>query len=57
MNADKAHYQLESYLDDAQVYQFHVDLIEHGRRVCHARRPNCRECVLSELCPSSTEKG
>lgn len=56
MNADKAHYMLESHLDDSQVYQFHVDLIEHGRRVCHARRPNCAACVLSEVCPSSTVK-
>ena len=56
MNADKAHYMLESHLDESQVYQFHVDLIEHGRRVCHARRPNCPDCVLSNLCPSSTEK-
>lgn len=57
MNADKAHYMLESHLDESQVYQFHVDLIEHGRRVCHSRRPNCSNCVLSDLCPSSTEKG
>ena len=56
MNADKAHYMLESHLDESQVYQFHVDLIEHGRRVCHARRPNCPDCLLSNLCPSSTEK-
>ncbi len=56
MNADKAHYMLESHLDESQVYQFHVDLIEHGRRVCHARRPNCPDCVLSNLCPSSTVK-
>ncbi len=27
-------------------------LIIHGRRVCHARRPACEGCVLSELCPS-----
>lgn len=25
----------------------------HGRAVCVARRPNCAECVLSDLCPSS----
>ncbi len=56
MNADKAHYMLESHLDESQVYQFHVDLIEHGRKVCHARRPNCPDCILSNLCPSSTEK-
>jgi endonuclease-3 len=28
-------------------------LIEHGRRVCKARSPQCGACVLSDLCPSS----
>ena len=28
-------------------------LIWHGRRVCHARRPRCAECVLADVCPSS----
>ncbi|MDW8282342.1 MAG: endonuclease III [Myxococcales bacterium] len=26
-------------------------LILHGRRVCHARRPRCEACGLSALCP------
>lgn len=29
-------------------------LIEHGRRVCDARKPRCGECVLADTCPSST---
>jgi endonuclease-3 len=29
-------------------------LIFHGRQVCIARRPRCPECVLSDLCPSSS---
>jgi endonuclease-3 len=28
-------------------------LIWHGRRVCLARAPRCRECVVNDLCPSS----
>jgi len=28
-------------------------LIQHGRRVCIARRPLCEECVLTDLCPAS----
>jgi endonuclease-3 len=28
-------------------------LIEHGRRVCDARKPKCEVCVLADLCPSS----
>jgi len=29
-------------------------LIFHGRQICVARRPRCHDCVLSDLCPSST---
>jgi len=28
-------------------------LIQHGRQVCIARRPQCEECVVNRLCPSS----
>ena len=28
-------------------------LIQHGREVCHARKPACDKCVLADLCPSS----
>lgn len=27
-------------------------VIWHGRRVCHARRPACGACVVRDLCPS-----
>jgi endonuclease-3 len=29
-------------------------LILHGRAVCAARRPRCEDCVLNDICPSST---
>jgi len=29
-------------------------MIHHGRAVCIANRPKCAECVISELCPSSS---
>jgi len=32
---------------------FSLRLIEHGRRVCDARRPRCSECVLAGICPSA----
>lgn len=28
-------------------------IIEHGRKICVARRPNCQNCLLSDICPSS----
>jgi endonuclease-3 len=34
-----------------QELEFHVNLLRHGRRTCHARRPQCDECALLRLCP------
>jgi endonuclease III len=35
----------------AQELEFHVNLLRHGRRTCHAQRPNCPECALKRMCP------
>jgi endonuclease-3 len=32
-------------------------LILHGRAVCKARNPQCQNCVIEKLCPSSRLKG
>jgi endonuclease-3 len=32
--------------------ELHINLIRHGRRVCHARRPECPDCALRRLCPT-----
>jgi endonuclease III len=31
---------------------FSIMTIYHGRAICNARKPNCPECELAELCPS-----
>jgi endonuclease III len=31
--------------------EFHVNLLRHGRRTCHAQRPACAVCVLRSSCP------
>jgi endonuclease III len=36
-----------------QGLELHLNLLRHGRRTCHARRPNCRECALRRMCPSA----
>ncbi|NLE03570.1 MAG: endonuclease III [Crenarchaeota archaeon] len=28
-------------------------LVFHGRRVCMAKKPNCKECQLNKICPSA----
>ena len=55
INAVKAHDALEAQLPPARYYDFHVSIIRHGRRVCHARRPRCGECVLRDRCPSAED--
>ena len=51
MPADKTHAVLEARLEPDEVYAFHVDLIQHGRRTCHARGPCCEICPLETRCP------
>ena len=33
--------------------EFHLNLLRHGRRTCHARRPACGDCALARICPSA----
>jgi endonuclease-3 len=49
--AEKSHDILEAMLAPDEVYAFHISLIKHGRRMCHAQRPKCGECPLLEWCP------
>jgi endonuclease-3 len=35
--------------------EFHVNMLRHGRRTCHAQRPACRVCALRRMCPSRRE--
>jgi endonuclease-3 len=32
--------------------ELHVNMLRHGRRTCHARRPACGECALLRMCPT-----
>lgn len=45
--------ELWALLPDANWTQLSHELIYHGRRICHARKPLCGQCVLAELCPSA----
>ena len=53
--AEQAHGLLESMVEPALVYPFHIQLIKHGRRTCFARKPNCPECPLRSGCPSAAQ--
>ncbi len=49
----KIEYELNAMLPPSEWGEFSLRLILHGRRVCDARVPQCEECLLEALCPSS----
>jgi endonuclease III len=51
VSAEKAHDILGGLVPAKDVYRFHVLLIEHGRRLCKAQRPQCSRCPLMMGCP------
>ncbi|MFW6125956.1 MAG: endonuclease III domain-containing protein [Chloroflexota bacterium] len=53
VSAERASEILEAMVPPEDVYQFHINLIAHGRRVCRAQHPRCNACVLAYGCPSS----
>ena len=50
---EKAPGLLQEQIPPFKVYQFHIHMIEHGRRICRARQPHCDRCILRGICPSS----
>ncbi len=48
----EAHKELAALVPPADVYEFHVLMIEHGRSTCLARSPHCPGCILKDLCRS-----
>lgn len=51
-NAEKIERDLQELVPKRYWVDFPHWMIFHGRQVCHARKPKCLECVLSDLCPS-----
>ena len=51
MTAEKARVELEESVPPKDIYAYHMDLIQHGRRTCHARNPACEACPLADKCP------
>jgi endonuclease-3 len=47
---ERAQLELGSLVPKRDFYNFHINLIEHGRAVCHARKPKCAVCALSRMC-------
>ncbi len=50
VNADQAHLAFAKMTPSEWVYPLHVNLIRHGRQICHAQRPACDKCSLFAEC-------
>ncbi|UCE09909.1 MAG: endonuclease III [Candidatus Thorarchaeota archaeon] len=51
-NRDKAERELMEIVPREQWYEYARLIGAHGRRTCSARKPNCDECSVRNLCPS-----
>jgi endonuclease-3 len=49
---EELHDQMLALTPAGHELEFHVNLLRHGRRTCHARTPACGECALARMCPS-----
>jgi endonuclease-3 len=49
-SAENAHRILADLFPQETYYAAHLNIIRHGREVCHARHPDCEQCVLTDLC-------
>jgi endonuclease-3 len=49
----KIELELNGLIAPEERGRFSLRLIEHGRRVCDARKPRCHECLLNDVCPSA----
>ncbi len=47
---EKAHELLEAAIPPEKRHSLHLLLIQHGRKICHARKPECPACFLREIC-------
>jgi endonuclease-3 len=52
-DAVKIEHDLNALIAPEERGRYSLRLIEHGRRICDARKPKCDECVLNDVCPSA----
>lgn len=54
-DANKIEKDLMALVPRADWIDFNYMLVDHGRKICQARKPLCAECFLQDLCPSARE--
>ncbi len=49
-SVEKAHEILGALVPPRLYFRLHLNLIQLGRQICHARGPECDKCPLRDLC-------
>lgn len=52
-NAVKIEFELMDLIPKEDWVMFTHYMIQHGRKVCDAKKPLCGKCVINHLCPSA----
>jgi endonuclease-3 len=50
VSREQAQTDLASLVPRREFFNYHINLIEHGRTVCQARKPRCSMCQISRYC-------
>jgi endonuclease-3 len=50
---EEMHDEMLAITPPGEELEFHLNLLRHGRRTCHARHPDCAGCALQKMCPSA----
>lgn len=53
MAHDRAHDEMLAITSPEDAYEFHMNLIRHGRQICRPK-PRCSECGLRRMCPAAS---
>jgi endonuclease III len=54
---EELHDEMLALTPPGEELELHINLLRHGRRTCHARRPACADCALARMCPSAGSFG
>jgi endonuclease III len=54
---EEMHDEMLELTPRGEELELHLNLLRHGRRTCHARRPACHDCALQRMCPSAFKVG
>lgn len=55
VDANRAHALLREIVPRGEAFAFHTLMVQHGRHLCSARKPECPNCPLLPMCPYGQE--